>query len=287
MAAERGDARLVTDLKGVTMALYAQSALSWSDYMVQFGAVIEAVGLERASSVVEDLLKIGVLFDQSTADQRQYRLLERESFVHLIKTDQKKRNAKRKRDKRKAALMVPVLLRDGSECRYCGDRVNWDDKRFDQGGTFDHREIESETTVDNYVVCCRSCNRLRADFENPDEELPLLDPPEIPIYDAALLAMLRGWPDWVARWCRDQSIPNPLIKGQVEHEVMGVGAREVESVKGRVREPELSDRTSEIDPRNRPVQPAQVDGTANARRFLDTDSQAAPPQKHGRRRKRR
>ena len=287
LAADKGDQRLVTELKGITIALFTQSAVAWTDYWISYGAVIEVVGIARVDEVIADLVAIGVLFDRSTPEQRQYRLLEKDSFIHLIKADQKKRDAKRKRDRRKKTLMVPVLLRDGSECRYCGDLVNWNDNKHDQGGTFDHRDFEAETTADNFVVSCRGCNRLRADFEDPDKELPLLDPPEIPTYDAPLLAMLGTWPDWVARWCRDQMIPNPLIQGAVELKDRGAGGSEVESVKGRVREPELSARAAEIDPRNRSAHPVQNDGTANAQRFPDRDSRTTPTPKQRKRRRRR
>lgn len=211
LAVEREDARLVSEIKGWTMALYSYSAQQWTDYRIGYGALVEIIGLTRAHDALQDLIKIGVLRDVSTDSERAFALVERESFIHIIKSTDKKMAAKRKRDMNKGSLQIPVLLRDGDQCRYCGIEVNWNDRKNDEGGTFDHREPNEETTPDNYVVCCRGCNQLRAELGgDAEEELPLLDAPDEPIYGKYIMSKLSKWRRIVTRTCRQMAIPNPL-----------------------------------------------------------------------------
>jgi len=51
-----------------------------------------------------------------------------------------------------------VRDRDGNNCRYCDQEVNWQDRRGPAGGTYDHVDPTGPTTPENLVVCCRSCN---------------------------------------------------------------------------------------------------------------------------------
>ena len=217
LAVERDDPRLLAELKGLTMALFVFSAQQWTDYEIGYGALADIVGLSRAQQALQDLIKIGVLRDVSTDSERKYKLVERDSFVHIIKSTDKKMAAKRKRDQNKGTLQVPVLLRDGDQCRYCGVEVNWADHKNDEGGTFDHRNPEEDTTPDNYVVCCRGCNQLRFELgEEADDELPLLDVPEQAVYGKHIMAKLSKWWRITARTCRQMGIPNPLNTDSVE-----------------------------------------------------------------------
>lgn len=218
LAVEREDARLVSELKGWTIALYTFSAQQWTDYQIGYGALADLVGLTRAQQALQDLIQIGVLRDVSTDSERIYALVERDSFVHIIKSTDKKMAAKRKRDQNKGTLQVPVLLRDGDQCRYCGIEVNWADRKNDEGGTFDHRDPEEETTPDNYVVACRGCNQLRAELgDEAEAELPLLDAPEDPVWGKHTMDKLSKWRRITVRVCRQLRLPNPLgDSGQVE-----------------------------------------------------------------------
>ena len=63
LAVERDDPRLVAELKGWTMALFAFSAQQWTDYEIGYGALADIVGLSRAQQALQDLIKIGVLRD--------------------------------------------------------------------------------------------------------------------------------------------------------------------------------------------------------------------------------
>lgn len=211
LALMRRDERLVDELKGVALSLYFQSAVSWSDYEISLGAAAMIIGQGRFDRVIADLKTIGVLTDLPPVDGvPRWRLLERKDFVHIIKEREKLMATKRKRDRNKGTLVVPVLLRDGSTCRYCGIDVNWKDHKNDDGGTFDHRCPEDETTVENFVVCCRGCNELRGSLPEPDVELPLLPVPVEPLYDADLLKTLSRWGRVTRQTALRMGIQNPL-----------------------------------------------------------------------------
>lgn len=215
LAADRGDDRLVGEIRGYTDMLFTWSAQAFSDYEVPYGAALKIIGASRASEALKVMEQCGLVENISTEGNRRWRLLKRDSFVHLILRDEKAMEAKRRRDRNKGGLVVPVLLRDGDHCRYCGSEVNWKDNKNDEGGTYDHREPEKETTPENFVVSCRGCNRARADLPAPDVDLPLMEPPEIPVYGEQTREKLSRWKNVVARTCRFLRIPNPLT-GEVE-----------------------------------------------------------------------
>lgn len=67
------------------------------------------------------------------------------------------------RDAYADGTIAAVRERDGDHCRYCGKAVNWSDKRGPDGATYDHVFPGGPTTIENLVVCCRSCNSLKRD----------------------------------------------------------------------------------------------------------------------------
>lgn len=72
--------------------------------------------------------------------------------------------ADRKRDLSKARdLCEAIQLRDRDRCRFCGDRVDWKDRRGPKGATYDHLDPDCYTPnggnfLDGIVVACRECN---------------------------------------------------------------------------------------------------------------------------------
>ena len=68
-------------------------------------------------------------------------------------------------------LRVAVRARDGDYCRYCGRLVNWQDRKSDAGGTYDHVVPLSQgghEGADNIVSCCRACNTKKG-ARTPEE----------------------------------------------------------------------------------------------------------------------
>lgn len=210
LALVENDPRLVTELKGATITLYTFSAQQWTDYCVRFGDAARELGIQEAKRILRALVRIGVATPLNK-EWSEFQLLERQNFIHIIKSDDKKKRAKRKRDQNRGRLQVPVLLRDGDQCRFCGVEVTWGDTRSDDGREMHHINIEEETTPDNYVVACRGCNQLIYELgDQAAEELPLMDPPEEPIYGSELRKKLSKWPHLVDREVARLGIRHPL-----------------------------------------------------------------------------
>ena len=227
VAAESGDDRLETEVKGAVFSLAQWSAQTWSDYVVPWGVAIKILGMSRARPLVDVMLDCGLLTDVSTEEEKTYKLIDDEQgLFHIIKKSDKFMAAKRKRDRNRGSLIVPVLLRDGANCRYTGEPVNFNSKNSDDGGTFDHRAPDEETTPENYVVCSRGCNIARGEVPDPDKHLPLMDPPDSPVYDEWILEKLAKWAPITARVAKQMGIPNPLEAETVEaHAEPGVSRR--------------------------------------------------------------
>lgn len=232
LGAQRGDFDLVARLKGHTMGLFAQSAVAWTNYVVSYGAAVTVVGMQSVDQVVADLVRIGVLsvMEADVDGNPQWKLLERDDFVNLVKSNERLMKTKRRRDRSNAPLVIKVLLRDGDECRYCGVEVRWGDTKSDDGQTFDHRDPEAPTTPDNYVQCCRGCNRLRADLADPDTELPLLPCPDNPVYGPGAMKVFRKWTSVTASVSSQLGVANPLFAGSAASPVLTASEATASSV---------------------------------------------------------
>lgn len=62
---------------------------------------------------------------------------------------------------RNPELRAAVRERDGDHCRYCGREVNWLDRKSIAGATYDHIDPHGPNTLENLVVCCRSCTSIK------------------------------------------------------------------------------------------------------------------------------
>lgn len=70
-------------------------------------------------------------------------------------------------------LIARVRSRDGDACRYCGQRVNWRDRKGTHGGTYDHVDPLGPNTLGNVVVACRSCNAKKGHRTPEEAGMPL------------------------------------------------------------------------------------------------------------------
>lgn len=71
---------------------------------------------------------------------------------------ERERWARARRLKRDTELCNRIKTRDRNLCRYCGIRVNWNDKVSPKGGTYDHVDPDGGNEFSNVVVACRRCN---------------------------------------------------------------------------------------------------------------------------------
>lgn len=74
---------------------------------------------------------------------------------------------------RDSSLCRAVKDRDRNLCRYCGERVNWMDKRSKISGTYDHVDPDGENLLSNVVVACRKCNGTKKDRTPEQAGMPL------------------------------------------------------------------------------------------------------------------
>lgn len=77
-------------------------------------------------------------------------------------------------------VIEAIKARDGSNCRYCNRKVNWNDKTGDAGASYDHVIPGLARGVTNLVIACRKCNRTKAQRTPEQAGMTLLPPPNGP-----------------------------------------------------------------------------------------------------------
>lgn len=183
----------VNEVAGFVLRLFFHSAGHMTDYRVGFGDV-KLMGNGRHELLVEQAVDAGLMaLIEGEGRGRVWKLVEDAEFVHLRKRSEVLWERQRDSDRRNTDLTMPVRLRDGDDCRYCGNPVNWADRKSGRGGTYDHRDPGRPATVETYVVSCRSCNSRRLNDEHADDNVPLLPPPTIPNYRGKTREMLEAF----------------------------------------------------------------------------------------------
>jgi hypothetical protein len=79
--------------------------------------------------------------------------------------------------KKNRVLCDQVVARDRNQCRYCGERVSWADRKSPKGATYDHVDPDGENELDNVVIACRRCNGRKKDRTPHEAGMPLLPVP--------------------------------------------------------------------------------------------------------------
>lgn len=74
-------------------------------------------------------------------------------------------------------LRLALRRRDQDRCRYCAVRVQWTDRVSPAGGSYDHINPKGATSLENVVVCCRGCNRMKGKRTPRQAAMTLLPPP--------------------------------------------------------------------------------------------------------------
>lgn len=159
---------------GVYIALATVSAAHLTDSVVEMGMLAQvAPGNEKA--ILDALVRSGLAERVLVDDRWMIKLdLDDEEFVHARKRDEVLIDRRRARDKRDDSLQIPVRVRDGDQCRWCGRTVSWTARRGIRAGTIDSLNGHKNSTVDTLVVACHGCNSKRREG---GVELELRDPP--------------------------------------------------------------------------------------------------------------
>lgn len=151
------DHSLKNESFGLMVSLAAVSAAHLTDFMVGPGLVAQfAPGREK---VLIDILVSAGLLERVKVDERwMYKLYNDEEFIHMRTKAEVEIDRARKRDSRRHDLIIPVRVRDGDQCRWCGKTVSWEDRKSARAATIDSLTSHRESTVDTLVVACNGCN---------------------------------------------------------------------------------------------------------------------------------
>lgn len=171
------DERSVNEVFGFVMRLYLQAAQQETDYVVSMGTAM--VLSTRYELLLEQAQRTGLVSLDEVDGLRVVRLVQEEDFMHVRSREEIEWERQRKADIGKPELTVPVRLRDGDACRYCGTVVSFGMRRGNRAGTYDHRRPgKPAATEADLVVACRGCNSGRREAEGRRDDLfPLLPPP--------------------------------------------------------------------------------------------------------------
>ncbi|MEW2383362.1 hypothetical protein AB0873_14905 [Micromonospora sp. NPDC047707] len=183
---------LVNLLAGAFARLAVQSAGYTTDYVVKAGTVATTLG-DNWLHWVPLMVRAGYLIPIDPIGGEQAWALHNDSthLVHIRLKDEIEWEKQRRADNGNTALIVPVRLRDGDGCRYCGRIVTWGDQKGGRGGTYDHvTPGRPAATPDDLRVSCRQCNAARKDHPDADERIPPLPAPTEPHYGAKTVALL-------------------------------------------------------------------------------------------------
>lgn len=123
---------------------------------------------ERCAAAVPKLDRGSYLFHDWVDYQ-----FTKEEVATTASMRRKQRNKALNRDRK---LVQQILARDGTLCRYCGIRVNFNDRRGVYGGTYDHVDPDGENSLTNVVVACRGCNAEKSHRTPEEAGMPLLEP---------------------------------------------------------------------------------------------------------------
>lgn len=188
---EAFDDRLLNEVHGFISRCAAQAGAHTTDYLITRGTAVLIGGASRVDLLL-DVAKFAGYLTEVTVDGRTvYKLVDDDpDFLHLRLKEEIDWEKQRKLDNSNPALIVPVRLRDGDGCRWCGDVVDWNSRTGGRSGTYDHLEPGQPATIDTYVVCCRSCNSSRKDRAVPAGSTGLLPEPTSPYYSPHTITWL-------------------------------------------------------------------------------------------------
>ncbi|PMB98491.1 HNH endonuclease [Brevibacterium luteolum] len=199
------DDRLLNELFGFVMRCAMASTAHNIEYRITRGtAVLMAGGHARAEKLLEYAVWAGYLTEVDGSAGTEFELIRDDEFIHLIPWDQREWAKQQKRDRNNWSIVIPVRLRDGDGCRYCGRVVQWENNKAALAGTYDHLHPGQTATIDTYVVACRGCNTRYGDMPYSEKKDDLLPPPIDPYFSEFTVTWMQG-----NRWVRDNDVTIP------------------------------------------------------------------------------
>ncbi|MFF1531460.1 HNH endonuclease [Cellulomonas sp. NPDC058312] len=202
---EECDDRLVNEVHGFISRCSAQAGAHTTDYVVTRGTAVLMAGPSRVDVMIAVAIFAGYISEIEVDGRTAYKLVDDDhDFLHLRLKEEIDWEKQRKSDNSNPALIVPVRLRDGDACRWCGNVVDWSAKTGGRAGTYDHLVPGHAATIDTYVVCCRSCNASKGKNAHPEKHPTLLGVPVQPYFSRHSI-------DWLTEnnWRKDQGLSVP------------------------------------------------------------------------------
>lgn len=182
IAGYRGaDERAVNEVRGWLLACATQSASHMTDYVVDAGTA-QLFGGGRTKVLVKWCVQAGLLTPTKVGGATAWTIINDPEFIHIRTREEVEWDRQRNRDVADTALIVPVRLRDGDNCRYCGVLVQWRGRKSNRSAEYDHRVPGQAATVETLVVACRRCNGARQANPQWDDDHPLRPVPLAPRY---------------------------------------------------------------------------------------------------------
>lgn len=179
---EGADDRLLNELFGFVWRCSCQSAAHKTDYVVDAGTAY-MLGGARTEVLIRLLEQAEIFTPTTNKGARAWKILQDPDFIHIRLKAEVEWERQQRNDTRSPALVVPVRLRDGDNCRWCGILVTWRGRKTSRSGELDHLAPGEAGTVDTMVVACRGCNGSRQNNVGSwDDNHALRPPPARPNY---------------------------------------------------------------------------------------------------------
>lgn len=186
------DERSVNEVFGFVMRLFLQAAQQGADYQVSMGTAM--VLSPRYQALIEQAARAGLLSLGEADGRKVIQLVADAEFMHMRTREEIAWENERKADTSTLSLVIPVRLRDGDACRYCGKVVAFGMRKGNRAGTYDHLVPGQRAgSIHELVVACKGCNSGRGNGEGDrGPRHPLLPPPsdEQRYFSTATLAWL-------------------------------------------------------------------------------------------------
>lgn len=177
------DERTINEVAGWLWRCAFQSAAHMTDYVIDVGTAY-MLGGSRTEELIRLCVKTGLLRERTVGGLRHFELIADPDFINIRLKQEVEWERQQNRDTKNHELRVPILLRDGDQCRYCAKVVAWRGRTTARSGSLDHRVPGAAGTVETMVVACVGCNsaRGRVGAGEWEKDHPLLPAPRTPLY---------------------------------------------------------------------------------------------------------
>lgn len=175
------DQRTINEVRGWLDACAWQSGLHTTDYSIDPGTA-QMFGGSRTKKIVEWCVRAELLTPVDRDGVTHWLIIDDPDFINIRTRAELDWEKQRRDDRNNHGITVPVRLRDGDQCRWCGVKVEWRGRGSHKSAELDHLQPGVPATIATLVVACRRCNGSRQDNPQWDDDHQLRPPPPSPLY---------------------------------------------------------------------------------------------------------